>query len=128
MVILGGHVSMKPVNSSFKVNPCLITKLYSLKYKVSLVWCMRVAHESHTIFNLCFSLLLQEKLVRNRQDRYHRIKSAHFQRYDQVKEVTREVKLPDISPTPTTLTPSPTCSDRSTKGTNSMSKTTTPLG
>ncbi len=45
MVILGGHASMKPVNSSFSGNPCLITKLYSLKYKVSLVWCMWVAHE-----------------------------------------------------------------------------------
>ncbi len=30
----------KPVNSSFRGNPCLITKLNSLKYKVSLVWCM----------------------------------------------------------------------------------------
>ncbi len=50
MVILSGHASMKPVNSSFRGNPCFITKLYSLKYKVSLVWCMWVAHECYAIF------------------------------------------------------------------------------
>ncbi len=40
MVILGGYASTKLVNSSFRDNPCLITKFYSLKYKVSFVWCM----------------------------------------------------------------------------------------
>ncbi len=29
---------------------CLITKLYSLTYKVSLVWCMWVAREFQAIF------------------------------------------------------------------------------
>ncbi len=37
MVILGGHVSVEPVNSSFMGNPYLITRLYSLKYKVTCV-------------------------------------------------------------------------------------------
>ncbi len=40
------------VNSSFRGNPCLITKLYSLKYKVSLVWCMWVVCEFHAIFKV----------------------------------------------------------------------------
>ncbi len=42
--------STKPVNSSFRGNPCLSTKLYSLKCKVSLVWYMWVAHEFQAIF------------------------------------------------------------------------------
>ncbi len=42
MVILGGHASTKPVNSSFRGNPYLITKLYSLKYSVTCV-----VHVSH---------------------------------------------------------------------------------
>ncbi len=36
IVILGGHASAEPVNSIFRGNPYLITKLYFLKYKVSL--------------------------------------------------------------------------------------------
>ncbi len=40
IVILGGHASTECVNSIFRGNPYLITKLYSLKYKVLLVWCM----------------------------------------------------------------------------------------
>ncbi len=50
MVILDGHASTEPVNSSFRGNPYLITRLYSLKYKVSLVWCMWIECEFHTIF------------------------------------------------------------------------------
>ncbi len=40
MVILDGHASTEPVNSCFRGNPYLITRLCSLKYKMSLVWCM----------------------------------------------------------------------------------------
>ncbi len=36
-VILGGHASVEPINSSFRGNSYLITRLYSLKYKVTLV-------------------------------------------------------------------------------------------
>ncbi len=50
MVILGGHASTEHVNSIFRGNPYLITKLYSLEYKVSRVWCMWVARKFHSIF------------------------------------------------------------------------------
>ncbi len=36
-VILGGHASAEPINSIFRGNPYLITRLYSLKYKVTCV-------------------------------------------------------------------------------------------
>ncbi len=36
-VILGGHAPAEPVNSSFRGNPYLITRLYSFKYKVTCV-------------------------------------------------------------------------------------------
>ncbi len=36
-VILGGHASAEPVNSSIRGNPYLITRLYSFKYKVTCV-------------------------------------------------------------------------------------------
>ncbi len=42
MVILGGHASAEPVNSTFSGNPYLITRLYSLNYKVTCV-----VHVSH---------------------------------------------------------------------------------
>ncbi len=42
MVILGGHATEEPVNYSFRGNPYLITRLYSLKYKVTCV-----VHVSH---------------------------------------------------------------------------------
>ncbi len=45
-----GWACISAVNSSFRRNPCLITKLFSLKYKVSFLWCMWVAHEFHAIF------------------------------------------------------------------------------
>ncbi len=55
MVILGGHASAEPVNSSFRGNPYLITRLYSLKYKVicvvhvSRAWISRYIYENDTI-------------------------------------------------------------------------------
>ncbi len=50
MVVLGWHSSTKHVNSSFRGNLCLITKLCSLKHKVSSVWCMWVTRPFHAIF------------------------------------------------------------------------------
>ncbi len=52
MVILGGHASTEPINSSFSGNSYLITKLYSLKYKVSLVVHGSRAWISHYILTL----------------------------------------------------------------------------
>ncbi len=48
MVILGGHASAETVNSSFRGKPYLITRLYSLKYKVTLC----SACKSHVNFTL----------------------------------------------------------------------------
>ncbi len=50
MVILGGHASVEPVNSSFRGNPYLITRLYSLKNKFTCV----VHCESRMNFTLYF--------------------------------------------------------------------------
>ncbi len=54
IVILGQHASTKPINSSLWGNQCLITKLYSLKYKVTLLLCMWVMCEFYSIF--CISI------------------------------------------------------------------------
>ncbi len=43
-------------NIWFKGNPYLITKLYSLKYKMSLVWCLWVVCEFHAILCTCYML------------------------------------------------------------------------
>ncbi len=51
-VILGGHASVEPVNSSFRGNPCLITRLYSLKYKVTCVVHVSRAWISHYIYHM----------------------------------------------------------------------------
>ncbi len=48
-VILGGHASAEPVSSSFRGNPYLITRLYSLKYKVTCVVHVSRAWISHYI-------------------------------------------------------------------------------
>ncbi len=50
MVILSGHPSAEPVNYSFRGNPYLITRLYSLKYKVTCVVHMSHAWISRYVF------------------------------------------------------------------------------
>ncbi len=61
-VIWGGHASVEPVNSSFRGNPYLITRLYSFKYKVTCVVHVSRASISRYII-LLFCLLYAAVLL-----------------------------------------------------------------
>ncbi len=68
MVILGGHASTEPVNSSFRGNPYLITRLYSLEYKVtcvvhvSRVWISRYIYVLYSQNWECLATAIEYKL------------------------------------------------------------------
>ncbi len=72
-----GHASAEPINSSFRGNPYLITRLYSLKYKVTCVVHVSRAWISRYIFfcgftsiqNLAFHIYrLSKKIYKNQNN------------------------------------------------------------